>query len=647
MSTRRKPNTTADRLEAMERRLAGVERSANLGNSSISQGDLSVRGGTITIANGGDLIIEGGDLTIYDSFGGVLFSGGPAGVFVNATLEVSGNNLTVDEGGNIIVNDAGSVQVNGGALNLNTGSMSLTGGTVNFDGAAVNINGSDFTVTSGDIILSGGALRSANYDDVAETGFSLSNTGLVIHEGSITGAALVDNSVSWAKSQGGTLALGGSSNALGNMHVLDADGIETLFELDQQEGGFGASRFYVGDFTSPTVARRATGGINIYVHGTAGNDNTGLGTEASPYESVSRAVQDIPDDLGGLDHTIYLRNAVTNPTGHIILGGRSNGTLRFVPYGTSNTPIMDGVTFHLLNNSGFTVYMNQFLMNAGTAEACVNVEGSGTFLWMNDCVIYGNNTISHGVRLADGAKGHLRLVDIYGTNYDAIHLWKNAQCVIDACTGLGDRYGVYNVASTMYGVTSQPGGTTSNIVTTWGGRSTTLTVNTGTSSPPPGPVKTSTWGGNWTRSWRTSFNHYRDDTRLIQGEWGGYGNHRGLVGFDDAAIRTALSGRTVDRVRIRMTRQASGGSSAGGALAFWTHNLSSQPASGSASAPALSNSNVPGVTWAWGQTKWAELPVSHGNALRDNTAKGIAIYSSSGTPYMPMNTSVILEITHS
>ena len=155
-------------------------------------------------------------------------------------------------------------------------------------------------------------------------------------------------------------------------------------------------------------------------------------------------------------------------------------------------------------------------------------------------------------------------------------------------------------------------------------------------------MATSTWSSNHARSWRTTYGGWRTDNNFVyQGQWQSFGLHRGLWFFNDSSIRNTLSGRTITGVRIYVTRRSEGGASASGTASFRTHNHSSQPSG----QPTVST-QVASSGFAWGTGKWVTLPVSVGNALRDGSARGIALYSQSSSPYMIFNAAAVLEITH-
>jgi hypothetical protein len=122
--------------------------------------------------------------------------------------------------------------------------------------------------------------------------------------------------------------------------------------------------------------------------------------------------------------------------------------------------------------------------------------------------------------------------------------------------------------------------------------------------------------------------------------------YKGYAGFDDAAIRSALSGKTIENIRVKIKRRAAGGNSGARNLYFYSHNHASRPAG----EPALAtNRGLDGSalgTLSWGEEKWITLPIAFGNALRDNTAKGLALYINGSNDYMYIDGDPVLEITY-
>jgi ABC-type transporter lipoprotein component MlaA len=78
-------------------------------------------------------------------------------------------------------------------------------------------------------------------------------------------------------------------------------------------------------------------------------------------------------------------------------------------------------------------------------------------------------------------------------------------------------------------------------------------------------------------------------------------------------------------------------------LYFWTHNLTGVQGG----MLTLSNSAGNLANFDIGEGKWVELPISYAQALRDGSAKGIAIYTSNTSQnyYCVMEPTATLEIT--
>lgn len=99
------------------------------------------------------------------------------------------------------------------------------------------------------------------------------------------------------------------------------------------------------------------------------------------------------------------------------------------------------------------------------------------------------------------------------------------------------------------------------------------------------------------------------------------GNQFSMIGFDDATIRSNLSGATINKVELYLNNNHFYSNSGGNAV-IGTHNQTTL--SGTHSSSQI-NDNLQQTHFDLGQAKWITIPNSIGNALRDNTAKGIAL----------------------
>lgn len=151
----------------------------------------------------------------------------------------------------------------------------------------------------------------------------------------------------------------------------------------------------------------------------------------------------------------------------------------------------------------------------------------------------------------------------------------------------------------------------------------------------------STFTATSARSWRDESGGWRTENLAYQGDYG-FGHHKGLWFFDDAAIRATLDGEEVTGIRLRLTRSDGGGVSSAQTPTIRHHNYSSQPSS----EPSLSSANVTSQSWAWGETDWVTLTTGWGAPLRDGLIRGFAIYTTSNSPYMIFEANAVLEVTH-
>lgn len=128
---------------------------------------------------------------------------------------------------------------------------------------------------------------------------------------------------------------------------------------------------------------------------------------------------------------------------------------------------------------------------------------------------------------------------------------------------------------------------------------------------------------NYTSGWRA------ESGRVYQGDYG-FGSHSGLWFYP--SMTAALTGKTVNRVRIELARPASGGSAGPVQLHFYTHSNSTLP--GGAPTLVTGPVDIEGLALGWGQSATFDLPVSFGTAIQAGTAAGVAISGASFADYL-------------
>lgn len=157
-------------------------------------------------------------------------------------------------------------------------------------------------------------------------------------------------------------------------------------------------------------------------------------------------------------------------------------------------------------------------------------------------------------------------------------------------------------------------------------------ASSGTATAPPAPVPqsfTTSWTATYSQSYRQSGAQRTDwPTRLYYGSSGdGFnGRNRSLIGFDFAAIATALAGATVNGVRLTLLNLHAWWND-GSDIHFGIHNFSSKPstwAGGGIPRSMISKHRFPKTG-----TKIVALPLEFATMIRDGTGKGVALESPS------------------
>lgn len=152
----------------------------------------------------------------------------------------------------------------------------------------------------------------------------------------------------------------------------------------------------------------------------------------------------------------------------------------------------------------------------------------------------------------------------------------------------------------------------------------------------PSPIKTykSTWTATWSQTYQAS-GAKRTDSKgenfLVYGNSGegSYGTQRALVGFDYAAIASALASSTIRSVQLKMTNVHAYWNS-GVDVYFGLHNVTSEPSTWPSSG-SLVDRKTAHAKFGKPQTKTISLGVSFGNRLRAGQGKGLAIEAPSSS----------------
>jgi hypothetical protein len=150
-------------------------------------------------------------------------------------------------------------------------------------------------------------------------------------------------------------------------------------------------------------------------------------------------------------------------------------------------------------------------------------------------------------------------------------------------------------------------------------------------TPPEPPPKPSTTSGTLqcspveTRSYRPNFGWRSDNTNVYEGEYGGWGNHKGCAFYGTKP--KSLSGATVTSASVSVLRTS------GGAYASVTGQLVKiTEATRPSGAPTVSGGTsvtLPAV----GSSATITVPTAYAQALVDGTVGGLGLYVAGGSPY--------------
>lgn len=499
------------------------------------------------------------------------------------------------------------------------------------------------------IRLKGGILAIANEWDPAVQDFKWRSfgTGEGFTADLITAGTMLADRI-----RGGDLYLGGVIDGIGKdgrLFLLDAND-EVVAQMDAGTRGF--DQLTIGRLDCPNVAQVLIEDVDYYVDVTNGNDeNDGL-TPATAFKTIQRALDVCPKVLyatcrinvsgsGNWEEFLYIRSYYGHGNLEIFFPG--NLTIqgaaliedchtrikiydalinfRAIP----DVPDSQQSTLWILNSQMVEIYrMKAF----GTTQIPYVIQASNSYVHLEDSEVWDAQSAC--------------IIAQRGTRFDVVNV-----------KGGNAPYGLWASRAAIIGGHGDglpaPKGTTSNTRSTGGGivwNGFDFSWTGGTAPPPKSTVTTKRWSATWAGSYEPTYG-WRTDY-VFQGDPGSWapaiGNYRGLWGFNANSIRSALNGKTVKSIRIKITRDSKGGYYSSRPAYFYTHNKGSA----TGSQPVLSNSAGKLASFKPGESKWVNLPVSFGNALKNGTATGIAIYDSSGSQqnYMRFSKSATLEITY-
>lgn len=336
-----------------------------------------------------------------------------------------------------------------------------------------------------------------------------------------------------------------------------------------------ANEIYAGNVCSKSPK---AGDIKfIYVNGSTGNDNN-AGTQASPYKTVQRAIDDIKDKQDQ-SVTIYVYNSVP---GFNLKGVTGTGviTLSLQDSAVINGYVILGGVTNCIRITNETGSLKATFKNGISIYRCVNVDIYGvTFRGVNaqGNNIYIQDTNYCAVNSCD--LGGLSTQLLCAIRVQSSLLWIHG-CRGSNITDVVGQYAFSHVMMARGGTSNVPD--YSNVllcnydgagrIQNWTGGTFTKTPSSGWNPAYTPTQKTQTWSFNKIWSDET-LNGWSDRQELIQGyasTWN-TGRWTGYMQFTDgmAAIRSAISGGTNFSGRLYVQRRTSSGNSTGSKLCLY------------------------------------------------------------------------------
>ena len=274
---------------------------------------------------------------------------------------------------------------------------------------------------------------------------------------------------------------------------------------------------------------------------------------------------------------------------------------------------------------------------AGQTTGTVYIkDGSNVSLLTMD--IDSNGRTTNGVQAISSGILYFNIVDIIRSASSCMSLILAPDTTVYDCRG-DSTYGIAMLAGSFCKVSGEiPYGSTAHLHPVLGGQS--FGTGTGTHSiqgGAPSAPTTKDFTATQIATCRGSSEWRYIGARYHQGEWDGQGINTGCMWWNNAAISTFLSGKTITGAKLTMHRNSGAGDST--AKSVYLYNLNNTGVSGT-----ISRSTSRGAigTWAWGETKTVDIPTAAVTAML--SGGGLCIYNGSSN-YMYFDTKPTLTIT--
>ena len=412
-----------------------------------------------------------------------------------------------------------------------------------------------------------------------------------------------------------------------NLEILDASG-DPVLTMSAGDAGF--DKLYADKIVSDSVASLGAQGTLSYSVGTGGTFATisycleNLPTLQRGYVQIN-LVSNLTEEVRIENRTF--NNLVLNLGGYTLNGylliraTKGPVTVQNGKIVDTRTTYSDGQYTVLLYDCRFTLYKLTVNTN-GAASRALNISNCSG--WVRDCDINANyGSDGWGCSVMCTQTSHVYISGTKGTARNGVFSYAGSVALLSGIVPYGTNAAYVENAGKVFDFNSTP----------------TQTAQGGAVAVPVTKSFTSTGGG----SVRAGDLYQESD--VFQGAYTSGKYKRGMWFFDYSAIKTALSGKTIQKVTFTCRRYATAnGSASPQKPTFYLHNYTALPNA----VPSFTGTATSSIAWDRGDTKTITLPNSFGEALKAGTAKGIAIAApNNSSPYMKFYpTGAVLTITY-
>ncbi len=412
-----------------------------------------------------------------------------------------------------------------------------------------------------------------------------------------------------------------------NLEILDASG-DPVLTMNASDAGF--DKLYADKIVSDSVASMGPKKTVTYTVGSGGQ-----------FDSVSDCIDNMPDIQRGsviiqlvsnITENVRIVNRIFNTISLNLNGYTLKGYIEiesakgrvYVQNGKivdTRKPYDEGQYTLAIDSCKFNFTDLTINTNGATSRAIYIRNSSG---WVQSCDInanYGNDSLGCSVMCVQESQVYLSKTK--GTARNGVVAYSGSIIMLSGSVPYGTAAAYVEQSGKVFDFNSTP----------------TQTAQGGAVAVPVTASFTSTGGG----SVRAGDLYQESD--VFQGAYTSGKYKRGMWFFDYSAIKTALSGKTIQKVTFTCRRYATAnGSASPQQPTFYLHNYTALPNA----VPSFSGTATSGVAWDRGDTKTITLPNSFGEALKAGTAKGIAIAApNNSSPYLKFYpTGAVLTITY-